>query len=139
MKNSMLMFIFFCLDQKYPIFTELFPKRQNCWSWNLELRLIWIWRIGCCLFVCLFFVLFLFVCLFVFHCLDWKRLFWVDLVQKFETVKAKIWSLIYIEYVKFDGDVLFFCFRLFPFSILMLTDQSPISLLAKTNGFYCFK
>ena len=78
------------------------------------------------LFVCLLFVLFLFVCLFAFHCLDWKRLFWVNLVQKFKTVKAKIWSLIYIEYVKFDvkfdGDVLFFCFRLFPFSILMLTD-----------------
>ena len=29
------------------------------------------------------------------------------------SVEAEIWSLSYTEYVKFDGDVVFFCFRLF--------------------------
>ena len=38
------------------------------------------------------------------------------------SVEAGIWSLVCNEYVKFDGSVLFFSFRLFPFSILILTD-----------------
>ena len=37
------------------------------------------------LFVCLFFVVVVVVVV-VFHFLDWKHLFWVNLVQKFKTV-----------------------------------------------------
>ena len=60
---------------------------------------------------------------FFFFFLDFKHLFWVNLVQNLKTlVEVEIWSLIYIEYVKFDGDTLYFCLRLFPFSTLMLTD-----------------
>ena len=38
------------------------------------------------------------------------------------SVEAGIWPLVGIEYLKFDGNVFFFRLRLFPFSILMLTD-----------------
>ena len=60
---------------------------------------------------------------FFFFFLDLKHLFWVNLVQNLKTlVEVEIWSLIYIEYVKFDGDILYFCLTLFTFSTLMLTD-----------------
>ena len=38
------------------------------------------------------------------------------------SVEVGIWPLVCIEYVKFDGNVLYFCFKLVPFSILMLID-----------------
>ena len=43
MKNSVLMFIFFVFGWKYLFWGNSVPKNQNCWSWNLEPRLIRIW------------------------------------------------------------------------------------------------
>ena len=36
-----------------------------------------------------------------------------NLFQKIKIVEAEIWNPDQFEYVKFDGDVLFFCFRPF--------------------------
>ena len=110
MKNSMVMLFFSCLGQKYLFLEKFFQKiKIVCWSWNLELTLIWIWRIG--LWFCLF------VCLFLFFFLDWKQLFKVNLVQKIKTVS---WSWNWICIIWWWCS--YFCFRLFRFSILMLTD-----------------
>ena len=64
---------FFCLDQEYSLLENFFQKIEIvCWSWNLELRLTWIWRIGWRFFLFAFcFVLlaffFLFVLFFIFR------------------------------------------------------------------------
>ena len=76
------------------VFGKFFPKNQNCWIWNLELRLIWmwIWRIALVILFFLF-VFVVVVVVVVFHFLDWKHLFWVNLVQKLKTVSWS-WNLV---------------------------------------------
>ena len=50
MQNSMVMFIFFVFDRKYPFWANLVQKvKIISWSWNLVARLIWIcWIQWCC-------------------------------------------------------------------------------------------
>ena len=111
MKNSMVMFMFFCFWLGVSFFWKFFPKiKLACWSWNLEPRLIRIGRIKW--WFSFFFRL--------------EIPFLVNLVQK-------------LKRVKFYGDVHFFYFRPFfkfcqknQFSILMIPDYSPNSLLAET-------
>ena len=59
------------------------------------------------------------------------------------SVEAEIWFIDYSEYVKFDDCVHFFCFRLFPLGILMLTDnllsvysQRPVIFLVLNKSSY---
>ena len=73
------------------------------------------------LFFCLFVLLLLLLLFFIFYIGNtYFGLIWFKNSKL--SVEAKIWSLISIEYIKLDGGVPFFCFRLFPFSILMLTN-----------------
>ena len=54
MQNSMVMFTFFCFDQKYPFWAKMVQKvRMISWCWNLIPRLIGICRIQwwCSLFL----------------------------------------------------------------------------------------
>ena len=47
---------------------------------------------------------------FTFSVLDLKYLFWANLAQNSKlSVEAEIWYLDYVEYVKFDYDIHFFC------------------------------
>ena len=46
MQNSMVMFIFFVFDRKYPFWANFAQKvKIISWNWNLVARLIRIWRI----------------------------------------------------------------------------------------------
>ena len=53
--------------------------------------------------------------MFTFSVLDQKYPFWVKFGPKIKisSLRAEIWYLEYFEYVKFDDDVNFFCFRPF--------------------------
>ena len=115
MKNWIVMLFFFCLGHKYPFLENFFPKNQllklkfkTYTNLNMENWMV-------IFFVCLF-LFFLFV-------LDWKQLFWVNLVPKFKSVSWS-WNLVpYLYWIcKIWWWCSFFCWRLFPFSILMLTD-----------------
>ena len=45
MQNSIVMWTFSVLDQKYRFWENLVSKTQSCFRWNSVLRLIWICRI----------------------------------------------------------------------------------------------
>ena len=124
---------FFTVYARSILFWFFFQKIEIIgWSWNLELILIWIWRTGWLLFC-------LFDCMFLFFWIGNTFFRLISVKNSKPSVEAGIWSLACIDYIKLDVNVIFFCFRLFPFSILMLTDESPISLLAETSGFYYLK
>ena len=93
MKNSMVMFIFFCFLTVSTLFGDKFsPKSQNCcWRWNLAPRIIWICRIR-----------------------QWFSFF--ELIRSRKSkflVYAEIWCLDFFEYVNLDGDSHFSIFDLF--------------------------
>ena len=59
-------------------------------------------------FVCLLLLLLLLLLFFIFYIANtYFGLIWFKNLKL--SVEAEIWNLIYIEYVKFDGDVLFVC------------------------------
>ena len=122
MQNSMVMFIFFVFDWKYPFWANLVQKvKIISWSWNLVARLIRIWRIQ---WWCSFF-LFLIgntlfgqiwskksnyqlklkfgsqtnsnmqnsMMLFTFFVFEWKYSFWANLVQKIKIISWS-WNLV---------------------------------------------
>ena len=108
MKNSIVMLFFFLFRPESKNENFLLKLKFRAYT-NLNMEN---WMVIFCLFVCFFFFF-----------LDWKQHFGLIWFKNSKLpVETGIWSLICIEYVKFDGDVLFFCCRLFPFSILMLTD-----------------
>ena len=62
-----------------------------------------------------------------FFFLDEKYSFWFNLVKKFNIFKADIWYLDFLEYVKPNGDVHFFCFR--PF-FKCFFQKNPLDILS---------
>ena len=119
MKNSMLMFIFFWFQPEVYFFFLICSKNQNCWSWNLESRLIWICRIR------LQFSFFLVR----------KYPFCINLIQNSRVSSRRNLVARLISICKFYGDVHVFSFR--PFckfctKISLLPDWSPSSLVAET-------
>ena len=90
MQNSMVVFIASVLRWKYSLWASLVQKmkivsfsfqkiKTVCWSWNLEPRLIWIFKIW------RWFSFYSF--------LDWKYSFWVNLAQKIKIVSLS-WNLV---------------------------------------------
>ena len=101
---------FSVFNWKCPFLGNLFHKYQNCWSWNIEPRLIRIYRTQW------WFSLFFFF-------LDWKYPFCINLVQKFKIVSLG-WYLSprLLQIDKKDGDVHFFvldpCLQVFSKNII---------------------
>ena len=80
MQNSMVMFIYFVFDWKYPFWANLVQKiKIISWSWNLVPGLIQICRIQWCCSRYFFF--------------EWKDCLWVNLVQKVE-IFGWNWNLV---------------------------------------------
>ena len=105
MQNSMVVFIASVLRWKYSLWASFVQKmkivsfsfqkiKTVSWSWNLEPRLIWIFKIW------RWFSFYSF--------LDWKYSFWVNLAQKIKIVSLS-WNLVprLFWIIKFDGDDLF--------------------------------
>ena len=98
MQNSMVMFIFFVFDRKYPFWANLVQKvKIISWSWNLVPTLIQICRIQ------------LWCSLFLF--LSGNTLFGQIWSKKLKFLfQAEIWYLHEFEHAEFNGGVHFFCF-----------------------------
>ena len=109
MQNSMVVFIASVLRWKYSLWASLVQKmkivsfsfqkiKTVSWSWNLEPRLIWIFKIW------RWFSFYSF--------LDWKYSFWVNLAQKIKIVSLS-WNLVprLFWIIKIWRWWSFFCFR----------------------------
>ena len=117
MQNSVVVFTFSVLDQKYPFWSNLFRKIIIVsLSWNVEPKLIRICRIQwwCSLFLVLKLIR---ICRIQWWCslfsvLDGKHPFWANLVQKIKTVSLS-WNLAprLIWIWRIQWRCLLFCFR----------------------------
>ena len=108
MKNSIVMLFFFLFRPESKNENFLLKLKFRAYT-NLNMEN---WMVIFCLFVCFFFFFF-----------RLETAFWVNLVQKFKTVSWN-WNLVpYLYWIcKIWWWCSFFCFRLFAFSILMLTN-----------------
>ena len=119
MQNSMVVFTWFVLDQKYPFWANLFQKiKVVILSVNLGPRLIRICRIHW------WYSLFLFPTGIPLYGRIWSS-------KSRSSVYAKIWYLDWFEYAEFNGDVHFFCYTgntLFTFWKTKINETRLLSL-----------
>ena len=128
MQNSMVVFTFAVLDQKYPFWKKLIQKvKIPSLNWSLVLRLIWICRIQWCFSI--FLVSATNILLDKFGLENWNSQF-----------KLEIRYLDLFEYAEFNGNVHLFCLEqnFFIFLYYLSNISVVYSQRFKANDFRCF-